>query len=221
MIDGADGSGKATQVALLAKRLRHEGYQVKTIDFPQYYDNFFGKFIGGCLKGEHGDFIAIDPYIVSTLYAADRFESKARIEKWLKTGYIVVADRYVSANQLHQGGKIHNGRERKKFLRWLDEMEFGVFGLPRPDAILYLDVPLLISKQLLSTKEAQQKKQYLKKGKDQAEEDDAYLIGARESAVKMVRQHNRWIRVICTAKGELLSKEIISERVWQKLRGIM
>lgn len=106
VIDGTDGSGKATQVKLLVKRLKKSGRKVKAIDFPQYYDNFFGKTIGECLIGENGNWAKINPRIASVLYAADRWESSKKVKKWLKGGYFVIADRHASSNQIHQGGKV-------------------------------------------------------------------------------------------------------------------
>ena len=100
VLDGSDGSGKATQTRFLLARLKKEGYRVKTLDFPQYEKNFFGKLIGECLVGDYGDFVKIDPHIGSVLYAADRYESKPVIERWLKQGFVVVLDRYVSSNQI-------------------------------------------------------------------------------------------------------------------------
>ena len=108
VIDGTDGSGKATQVALLAKRLKKEGYTVKLVDFPEYYKNFFGGFIAHCLQEQYYNWTSIHPKIASIAYAADRWESKDQIEAWLAKGYVVLANRYVSANQIHQGGKIKN-----------------------------------------------------------------------------------------------------------------
>jgi dTMP kinase len=219
VLDGADGAGKATQTELLLARLKKEGKKAQTLDFPQYENNFFGKLIGECLAGKHGDFVGLSPYVASALYAADRFESKKQIEKWLALGYTVVLDRYVSANQIHQGGKIIDTKERKKFLTWLDEMEFGVYGLPRPDVILYLDVPYEISARLLVGTEVIARKQYLKKGdKDQTENNEVYLRQSRESAVKMVKAGNQWERIVCAQKGVLLSRETVSEMVWGKLK---
>lgn len=216
VIDGSDGSGKATQTRLLLARLKTEGYKIKTLDFPQYEANFFGKLLGRCLAGEHGDFIAVDPHIGSVLYAADRFESKPTIERWLKAGCIVVLDRYVSSNQIHQGGKIHDTKKQKIFLTWLDQMEHGVFGLPRPDRIIYLDVPVEVSQKLLSLEEQKRKKVYLKKGQqDQAESNPKHLAESRENALRLVKKLNNWTKIDCTRKGELLSREVIAEKVWQ------
>jgi dTMP kinase len=221
VIDGADGAGKTTQFSLLIGRFRKEKKRVKTLKFPQYQDNLFGRLIGECLAGEHGNFAEMSPYIASALYAADRFESKKTLENWLKQGYTVVLDRYVSANQIHQGGKVLDPKKRKKFLNWLDEMEFGVYKLPRPDLILYLDVPYEISQKLLqdASLQKQKKKEYLAKGKkDTVETNEKYLRDSRLSAVKMVQANNQWERIQCSKKGELLSREAIHELVWEKVK---
>lgn len=212
VLDGGDGSGKATQTALLVKRLKKEGKKVKTLDFPQYEKNFFGSFIGACIRGEHGDFVSTDPYIASVLYAADRFESKKKIEDWLAKGNTVVLDRYVSANQMHQGGKIKDTKELKKFLTWLDHMEFSVFKLPRPNIILYLDVPITTTKKLL--KGAAQKKTYLKGKKDQVEGNDAYLENSRKQALAIIKKENVWQKINCFKRGALRSKEDIHEEIF-------
>jgi len=216
VIDGSDGSGKATQAALLLKRLKKEGYRSRTLDFPRYEANLFGELIGECLAGEHGDFADLDPRIASVLYAADRFESKGMIEKWLGEGYVVVLDRYVSSNQIHQGGKIHDAKRRRSFLEWLDRMEFGVFGLPRPDAVIHLHVPTEMSRRLLQEKGATEKKSYLRDGskKDVVESNGKYLEDSRESALRLVRKRNDWRQVECAKKGSMLTREEIAELVF-------
>jgi dTMP kinase len=165
VIDGTDGSGKATQVALLEARLKKEGHTVKLVDFPEYYKNFFGKFIGHCLSEQYYNFINVHPKIASVLYAADRFESKVQIEGWLVKGYIVLANRYVSANQIHQGGKIANAKKRVAYLEWLDEMEYKVFKIPRPDIVLYLSVPFELSVKMMKERNKASQRNYLGKKK--------------------------------------------------------
>lgn len=222
VLDGADGSGKATQAKFLLTRLKKAGYRVKALDFPQYEKNFFGKLVGECLAGEYGDFIALDPHIASTLYAADRFESKKTLERWLKNGNVVVLDRYVSANQIHQGGKIADDQARKSFLKWLDTLEFEVYGIPRPDLVLYLDVPQDISEQLLSSGKQGLSVNRAAKGKrDLAETNKTHLSAARESALKIIRKGNNWKRIACAPKGELLSREDIAEQIWSKVKKII
>ncbi len=222
VVDGADGSGKATQVSILVNRLQKEKRRVKTIDFPRYEHNFFGELIGRCLSGEYGDFLSIDPHIASVLYAADRFESKKKIEEWLQNGYIVVCDRYVSANQMHQGGKIHSYKKRKEFLQWLNRMEFGIFQLPRPDLILYLDVPREVSDELLSQKkQGISQNRFVRGKKDVAESNHKHLDDSRKSAMKLVQENNTWVKITCTRKKELLSREIIAEMVWNEVAKVI
>ncbi len=216
VIDGTDGSGKATQAKILASNLRKKGKKVKKIDFPRYYKNFFGKLIGECLIGKHGDFIKLSPHIASVLYAADRFESSEKIIEWLKKGYFVIADRYTSANQIHQGGKIKSSKKRREFLKWLDEMEFKVFKIPRPDAIFYLNVPLEISLRLMEEENKEKKKKYQNGKKDLHETDSKHLENAKKSAINLIRKQNNWINVSCTKNKKLMSKKEISEIIWKK-----
>jgi dTMP kinase len=220
VIDGADGSGKATQTKLLAQRLKKEKKSVLLIDFPGYYRNLFGKLIGECLAGEHGDFVHSDPYVTSTLYAADRFESAEVIRKHLAKGGVVIADRYASSNQMHQGSKIKDTKERKKFLLWLDKMEYGVFKIPRPDLVLYLDVPVEVSRRLLQengTKMAK-KKRYLKGRKDVVENDDEYMSKSIKTASDIVRKKNNWKRISCVRGDQLRSREEIHGLVYDVVK---
>lgn len=212
VIDGSDGSGKATQTRLLVNALRNKNHRVKTLDFPQYEDNFFGKFIGECITGDYGDFVTLDPHITSVIYAADRFESSSRIKKWISEGWTVVLDRYVSANQIHQGGKIFDPRKRKDFLTWLDKMEFEIFGLPRPDIVIYLDVPITTSIGLL--RQSQQKKIYLTQGKkDLVEQSRDYLENSRRSALWLARNNANWMRVQCVKDQQLRTVEDIHDEI--------
>jgi len=215
VIDGIDGSGKATQVKLLQKRFTDMKVKIKTIDFPRYYDNFFGKLIGEYLSGIYGDFIQTDPRVASVLYAVDRFESSAQIEKWLKDGYTVIADRYVSANQIHQGGKIENPKKRKEFLAWLEKMEHGVFNIPKPDAVIYLDVPFEVSKEWLKNKIAIRKKNYLKGRVDVAEDNLLHLKNSRNSALSLEKQNKTWHKVQCCAGGVCMLPEQVHEQVFE------
>jgi dTMP kinase len=218
VIDGSDGVGKATQTKLLVEHLKKEGKKVVTLDFPRYEHNFFGKFIGACLRGDHGEFVKVDPYICSVLYAADRHESKQVIDKALSEGSIVVLDRYVSANQMHQGGKIKDARKRREFLTWLDMMEHGAFGIPRPDLIVYLHLPVELSVALLKTKAATDKKKYLKGKRDTVEDDVRYLANAQQSALKIIQAGAKWQKIVCNKGKQILSREVIHDKIWDSLR---
>lgn len=221
IFEGTDGCGKKTQTELLVKKLKIEGRKVKSIDFPRYDNNFFGKFIGECLAGEHGDFAKLDPKIASVLYAADRFESSEKIKKWLDQGHIVIGDRYANSNQIHQGGKILDSRKRREFLEWLDKMEFEVFKISRPDVIIHLSVPLSFSLGLLKKKNAQERKQYLNGKKDAHESDLRHMQNAKRSALNLVKESGNWIDVKCVVNDKLLSKEKISEMIWTEVEKII
>jgi dTMP kinase len=213
VIDGIDGSGKATQTRLLAAALKKAKVKIKTIDFPRYYNNFFGKLLGQYLSGVYGDFTQVDPRVASVLYAADRFESGATIKKWLDQGYTVLADRYVSANQIHQGGKIDNPKERQAFLAWLNQMEHGVFKIPKPNLVIYLDVPFEVSKEWLKQKIAQRSKKYLEGRKDVAEENLTYLKNSRLSALGLVEGNKSWRKIECCQGMVCLPPEAVHEKV--------
>ena len=218
VIDGIDGSGKATQVKLLRARLVKAGVPVKTIDFPRYEDNFFGALIGEYLSGKYGDFIGMDPRVASVLYAADRFESSKKIQEWLDAGFVVLADRYVSANQIHQGGKLDNTAEREAFLEFLDTMEHKVFNIPRPDLVIFLDVPFEVSKEWLQQKIAVRKKKYLKGRRDVAEDNLLHLKNSRNAALALARDNKNWQRVECCKGMVCMLPEAVSDHVFEIVR---
>ncbi|HAS81067.1 MAG: Thymidylate kinase [Candidatus Nomurabacteria bacterium GW2011_GWE1_32_28] len=220
VIDGTDGSGKATQVELLAKRLKKEGKTVKIIDFPDYYSNFFGKFIGHCLTEQYYNFVKVHPKIASVLYAADRFESKIKTEDWLKRGYIVIANRYVSANQIHQGGKIANIKKRQAFIKWLDEMEYKVFKIPRPNVVIYLNLSIPFILSLIKERNKKSNRSYVGKKKDIVEGDIKYLTNSQKSAVWLAKTQSEFVQIKCVNKNILRTREDIHEEVYEKVKKI-
>lgn len=222
VIDGTDGSGKATQVALLVKRLKKDGRIVKVMDFPEYYKNFFGAFIGHCLSEQYYNFLNVHPKIASVLYAADRFESSKELKEWLKKGYIVVANRYVSANQIHQGGKIKSAKKRNDFIKWLDKMEYEVFGIPRPDFTIYLSLPINIVLKLIKERDSSKMhRAYLKKKKDVHEADVNHLTNSRKSALWLSETIPNFIKINCAPQKEILSREQIHEMIYEKVKKIL
>jgi dTMP kinase len=221
VIDGTDGSGKATQVELLTKRLQKDGCIVKNVDFPEYYENFFGKFIGHCLSEQYYNFIKVHPKIASVLYAADRFESKDKMNEWISKGYVVIANRYVSANQIHQGGKIKSPKKRQAFIEWLDEMEYGVFKIPKPDVVFYLALPIDIVKKLIHERNKKSKRTYLGNKKDVHEKDVDFLANSRKSALWLAKTQSNYVKIECAKKDEILPREIIHEMIYEKVKKII
>ena len=219
VIDGIDGAGKATQTKILIRHLKKLKYKTATLDFPRYYDNFFGKMIGRFLNNEFGDAPKTSPYLASVLYAADRWEAKNKIEKWLKEGKIVILDRYSSSNQIHQGGKISDPKKRKEFLNWLEEMEFNVFKIPKPDLIIFLNVPYKISKKLLTKKVS---RGYIKSAKnDKVEKSRVYQESSYQQSLNLVKKYNNWLEINCVKNNELLSPKEISDLIWNKLKKVL
>lgn len=221
VIDGTDGSGKATQVELLAKTLRHEGYKVKILDFPEYYNNFFGKFIGHCLSEQYYNWLHIHPKIASIAYAADRWESSSKVKSWLDQGCVVLANRYVSANQIHQGGKIENNKKRADFIKWLNQMEYEVFKIPRPDRVFYLSLPLPIVLKLIKERDKNNRRKYLKTKKDVHEKDVKFLENSRKSALWLAKTQKGWIKIDCDKGDNIDTRENIHKKIYEQVKKII
>lgn len=216
VIDGGDGAGKQTQTQMLVERLAQEGYESETLDFPQYKNNLFGKLLRECLDGNRGDFLQVDPRIASTLYAADRFEAKPTIETWLAEGKVVVLDRYVSSNMLHQGSKIEDEETLTDFLQWLDQMEHGVFGLPRPEVILYFNVDPNQRVKLLE--QASGKSENVM---DIAETNLEHQKETDAAAKRIIEKLNNWKQVDCMDGENMRSREDIHEEVYAIVKEIL
>lgn len=221
MLDGTDGSGKATQVALLRKRLVKDGHKVKVLDFPEYYNNFFGAFIGHCLAEQYYNWVNIHPKIASIAYAADRWESSKKIQAWLKSGHIVLANRYVSANQIHQGGKISNTKKREAFLKWLNEMEYKVFKIPKPNVVFYLNVPMKIILKLIKERNKKSHRAYVGKRRDIVEGDIPYLTNSNKTALWLSKTQKGWVKIECAKNGALDTRENIHKEIYQKVSKIL
>ncbi len=146
VIEGTDFSGKQTQTELLVKNLKNKGFKVVYFSFPNY-DSPTGKiiedpYLGKITKSYFPEGIEnVDPKISSLYYAADRVYNIKTIEKYLNDGYIVVLNRYVESNMAYQGGKIKDIKLRNIMYEWLDNLEFVLLELPRPDMVIFLYMP--------------------------------------------------------------------------------
>jgi dTMP kinase len=225
VIDGTDGSGKTTQTELLIKHLRKDGKQVKFIHFPRYKENFFGSFIGHCLSEQYYNWVNIHPKIASVMYAADRWESKKEIEDFLRRGYVVIMDRYISANQIHQGGKIVNVKKREAFIKWLAEMEYGVFKIPKPDLTIYLSLPIKIVLKLIKKRDYKGARAYLgnkkKQKKDVHEKDVNFMKNSIKSALWLAKTQKGWVKIDCAKNNTIDTRENIHEKIYEKVKKII
>lgn len=139
-IDGTDGSGKAAQTGLLKDRLETEGYEVVSFHFPQI-DQPSGYFAKRYTNGDYGDAQKIGPYTSSLFYALDRYEAAQSIRTALSQGKVVIANCYTGSTMAQQGTKFSHTAERRGFFIWLDNLEFTLLDMPRPDMNFVLRVP--------------------------------------------------------------------------------
>lgn len=209
VIDGIDGAGKATQCQLLAKTLRLAGFQVAVISFPRYGEKSAYS-VERYLQGEHGG--DLSPYATAIFYALDRFEASKEIKQWLAEGHMVLIDRYVTANAGHQGGRIPDRHERLKFFKWLDNLEYNIFGIPRPDLILILHMPAVIAEKLLKRKKTTKE--------DIHEGDLEHLKNAETAFIEIAKLFPNTKLIKSTSKGRLLSPKQIHNEVWELVRRI-
>ncbi len=211
VIEGTDGSGKGTQVHLLINRLKTEGVSVEMVDFPQY-DSPSSYFVAKYLRGEYGTAEDVGPYRGSLFYALDRYDKSSDIKRWLDEGTTVIANRYVSANMGHQAGKIDDLEARDKYLEWLDNLEYNICGIPRPDQTIFLFVPPEIGQQLVDHKNHREYTQG--KSRDIHEADLTHLQKASQAYMYVAEKYN-WTTIPCTEEGVMLSREAIHERVYE------
>ena len=220
VIDGTDGSGKTTQLQLLARRLRQEKKSLKIIDFPQYGQKSAGL-VENYLNGDYGAAQEVGPYRAAIFYAADRYDASFKIKKWLRQGKIVLANRYVAANMAHQGGKINNAQKRQTYFKWLDNLEYGIFSIPRPDINLILKVPAAIAQKLATNKDSQKRKKIYQKKKDIHEHDLRHLQKAEKVYGEIAKKFPNFRLIVCAHNGQIMPKEKIRELVWREVKKII
>jgi len=221
VIEGSDGSGKATQTRLLVRRLRADGIATERIAFPGYRRSFFGRMVGSYLRGEFGSADSVDPHLAAVLYAGDRRQARERITGWLDQGKVVVCDRYVDSNKAHQAARLPRGADRLAFFKWVDRLEYQVFKMPRPDCVLFLHVPHKFAEGLIEQKG---RRAYLRgKRRDAHEADPGHLRRAERIYKELAaqRRSGRVVLIECIARGELLSKSEIGERVYAAVQRIL
>jgi dTMP kinase len=218
VIDGTDGSGKATQVAILEERLKKEGQQVAVVDFPRY-DQPSSFFVKKYLNGEYGSLEEIGPKLGSIFYALDRFDAKFEIKKQLEAGKILLANRYVSANMGHQGSKITDPQTRKEFLDWLYNLEYDLLQISRPDLNIILHVSPEISQQLVDKKGH---RDYVGGQKrDLHEASLAHLQAAEAAYLYVAKTYPDFCLIECVKNEQIMSKEEIHELIWEKVKELL
>lgn len=208
-IEGADGSGKATQTKLLRERLEKEGHAVSTFSFPRYYDSRPGKLIGELLSGKHGDFMTIPPYISALPYAMDRAAAKDDLRAALAKG-VVICDRYTSSNLAHQSAKLPKD-EQPALVEFIEGLEYEDLRLPRPSLVIYLAVPTDISSELITKKDDRAYTGGEKR--DQAERNIAHQDRTRNAYLRLAAEKG-WRIIDCVRDGTLRSADDIHAEIY-------
>lgn len=206
VIEGLDGSGKATQAKLLAAALKDTGESVKLVTFPDYESDssaLVRMYLGGSFGKKPGD---VNAYAASSFYAVDRFASF--MTNWgeaYNDGSIIIADRYSTSNAIHQCAKLARS-DWPKFIDWLEEYEYNLLEIPRPNAVIYLDVEPSVSQKLLTQRYKGDEK------RDIHERDVEYLEHCRKAAFWCAKRLG-WHLVACTQSDNMRSREEIAREV--------
>lgn len=208
-VEGIDGSGKQTQVRLLALALESRGCRVFSTGFPQY-GSWFGKMVGEFLNGDYGPLDTVDPHFTALLYAGDRFESKGPILDALEKGQIVIADRYIASNLAHQTARATAGK-RAEFRSWIEHLEYNIYGLPKEDLVLYLRVPPHLAQLLVAKKQA---RPYTDAAHDILESNLRHLQVASDTYDLLAHRPNwRTVECVDSSTQSMRSPEEISREI--------
>lgn len=210
VIEGLDGSGKSTQLDLLKRYLEDKGIPFKYLHFPRLEEGIYGKLIARFLRGEMGDIDQVDPYLVALIFAGDRYEAKDTIEGWLEDGMLVLLDRYVYSNIAFQCAKLADPAEQKMLQKWILDLEFDRYMLPKPDLNIFLDVPFEFTRKRLSQGRTGDDRDYLH-GRSDIHEQDLSFQGKVRSIYHSLCKDMENIEILDCAdtEGKMLSPQAI------------
>ncbi len=212
VFEGTDGSGKSTQFRLACDALNKQGKEFRTMVFPRYKEEssaLVRMYLGGQFGSRPSD---VNAYAASTFYAVDRYAGyKQEWGAYYEAGGMMVSDRYTTSNAIHQASKLPE-EEREEYLRWLGEFEYDRLGLPKPDLVLWMDMPIEKTVENLRRRESD-----TNTTADIHEVDTEYLRACYSAAAKAARFYG-WQRISCVnGSGELRSMEDIHNEVMQKI----
>jgi dTMP kinase len=171
------------------------------------------------LAGAFGDnALNVNPYPVSTMFAIDRYASyKMDWESFYNAGGIIVTDRYTTSNMVHQASKIENIDEKSKYLGWLEDLEYNKMGIPKPDLVIFLNMPTEMAVKLM---EARKNKITGEKKKDIHEKDTSYLKKSYDNACDIAKKYN-WQEIKCVENKRLKTIEEIGEEIYTLVKEIL
>ena len=204
--EGIDGCGKETQAKLLYKTLKKEKVKVKYISFPRY-EELACLPVSLYLKGGLGD---VNPQTASLLFAMDRLDAKKQIKKWLKAGYLVISNRYVMSNIVHQGARLNEGKERTDYINWIEDIEYNQMAIPRPGLQIIFNCTVAIAQKLRDMRN---------RTPDILEKDRAYQEKVSACYRELSEKNpQNIIGIDCVKNNEMRSIEDIQKEVYSKIK---
>ncbi len=210
VFDGIDGSGKTTQIDLLGKYLTEKDMPYEIISFPQYGKNEYSKQINDYLEGKLGRLKEVDPYVIAKVYASDRLTAKDLINGWLKSGKLVIANRYVSASIAHLGANLKAGK-LEEFTRWINQLEYQTNGMPKPNLNILLKVLPEIGQQN-ALKDHQV---------DIHEKSLEHEQKAAQIYFELSQAEENWVVVDCMENGKMKDKDEIGQLIVEILETLL
>ncbi len=213
VIDWIDWSGKGTQVKRVVERLKKSWKTVKLLDYPRYGEKS-AFMVEKYLNGDYGK--EIWPKLASIFYAIDRYDDSFNFRENLEKYDYIISNRYVSGSMIHQAGKIENIEEKKLYISWLKDLEYNIFGIPKPDKTIFLNVSPEMSQKLVLKKE---QRDYLKNDKkmDLHEEDKNHLQNAHETAILIANMQKSWVKIDCEQDWKMKSMDEITKSIMKKI----
>jgi dTMP kinase len=210
VIEGIDGAGKSTQIRLLREYFSKRGYSCEYLHFPRTEEPFFGELIARFLRGEFGSLNEVDPWLVAMLYAGDRKDAASLITSWMKSGNMVLLDRYTYSNIAYQCAKLSDTKSQEELMNWILDLEFRHFGIPLPDLNIFLDVPISFTEKKLLASRTGDDRIYLNGTRDIHEESIVFQKRVREMYLRVAETDDRLCIINCgDAKGDMLPQENI------------
>ncbi len=214
VLEGLDGAGKSTQVALLKEYLLQRCGSLEYIHFPRYQAPVYGDLISRFLRGDFGANDEVHPQLVALLFAEDRHGAGPGIKKALEEGKTVLLDRYVYSNIAYQCSKLPEGPEQDALRDWIFHTEYGNFELPKPDLNIFLDVPIGFVERSLSAQRGGADRGYLRGKQDIHEADIAFQQRVQQMYRRQAALDPHFIAVDCSGPdGQMLPPEVIFDKV--------
>lgn len=211
VIEGLDGSGKSTQIELLKSKLNgKQVHQIKLPDYDSPSSTLVKMYLHGEFGKEPGD---VNAYAASAFYAVDRFANfKTKWKEYYDRGDIIISDRYTTSNAYHQSTKIDK-EKWSAYFEWLEDFEYNLIGIPKPDAVIYLDMPIEISQKMMSKRYSGDETK-----KDIHESNIQYLLNCREAAL-VAAEEMGWYVIKCNKGDEPRSIDDIGEEIYGIVSG--